>query len=259
MGRRFSRPPTLVSAPGQPAALLIGQGRILTADPMQPDSRLRLPATGRRTPGASGTSDPPTPLRPPRPVMTRGAAGINSGRNRLTTGWLFSTILSKTVPKVVDHEELRSHIRTAARRVFARRGLAGTGLKHVAREAGMGRASLYHYYPDKKSLLADLANELLREEEELFAKAASEGGSPAERIANVVAAVTELCGQWGSEGRLLLDLWASDMDRFAAALSAIRHDLAGVIADGQACGEIDSRLDPQAAAALVAGMIDGLM
>ena len=143
--------------------------------------------------------------------------------------------------------------------MFAERGLARTGLVHVAREAGMGRASLYHYYPSKQALLAELGEELLREEEELFAEAAAAEGSPAERIANVVAAVTDLYRRWGSQGRVLVDFWASDMERFAAALSAIRRDLAAVVADGQARGEIDPELDPLASAALIAGMIDGLI
>ena len=69
------------------------------------------------------------------------------------------------MPKVVDTAVQRREIRRAARRVFARRGVASTGLTHVAEAAGMGRSSLYHYYADKASLVRDLTRELLAEEE----------------------------------------------------------------------------------------------
>ena len=69
------------------------------------------------------------------------------------------------MPKIVDARAQRGEIRRAARRVFSRRGVAGTGLAHVAEAAGMGRSSLYHYYADKASLLRDLVRDLLAEVE----------------------------------------------------------------------------------------------
>ena len=72
------------------------------------------------------------------------------------------------MPKVVDAAEQRSRIREAARQVFARRGVAGTGLVHVAKAARISRSNLYHYYPDKAAPFRDLAQELLDEEEALF-------------------------------------------------------------------------------------------
>ncbi|HIE60581.1 MAG TPA: TetR family transcriptional regulator, partial [Microbacterium sp.] len=42
------------------------------------------------------------------------------------------------MPKIVDAEVQRDEIRDAARRVFAERGVRGTGLAPVAAAAGMG-------------------------------------------------------------------------------------------------------------------------
>ena len=90
------------------------------------------------------------------------------------------------MPKLVDARVQRAEIRDAARRVFSRRGVAGTGLAHVAAAAGMGRSSLYHYYPDKASLLRDLVRDLLREEEAIFLDALRGAGAPLERIERLV-------------------------------------------------------------------------
>lgn len=163
------------------------------------------------------------------------------------------------MPKLVDHDSARTEIRQAARRVFAERGIAGTGLTHVAREAGMGRASLYHYYPDKNALVAAVAEEMLAQEAELFMRAALDDGSPLDRIVEVAATVTELFEQWGADGKVLLQLWASDLDRFKPILAAIRDDLIVLIKEGRAADEIADDVDPGAAAALIVGMIDGLL
>jgi AcrR family transcriptional regulator len=163
------------------------------------------------------------------------------------------------MPKLVDHDTTRAEIRLAARRVFAERGLAGTGLTHVAREAGMGRASLYHYYSDKNALLAAVADEMLTQEGELFMRAVLDEGSALDRIVGVAATVTELFEQWGADGKVLLQLWASDLDRFKPMLSSIREDLAVLIKEGRAAGEIAADVDPRAGAALIVGMIDGLL
>ena len=77
------------------------------------------------------------------------------------------------MPKIVDRELLRKTIRRAARHVFSRRGIEAAGLVHVAKAAKIGRASIYHYYPDKAALVRDLVRDLLVEEEVLFSDAVS--------------------------------------------------------------------------------------
>jgi len=163
------------------------------------------------------------------------------------------------MPKVVDHEEARARIREAARAVFAEQGLARTGLVHVARRAGMGRASLYHYYPTKDALLAGLADDLLREELLAFAAAAGSSGDPFDAIVDVATGVTRLYGDWVGEGRIVMQFWAEHPERFRSALREIRSDLAGLVLRGQKGGSIDPVLDPMGAATVVAGIIDGVL
>ncbi len=163
------------------------------------------------------------------------------------------------MPKVVDTAEQRRGIRRAARRVFARRGIAGTGLTHVAKAAGMGRSSLYHYYPDKRSLVRDLVRDVLAEEEALFGASLRAGGTPLERIERLTEALTGLFDEWSKVGRMLFDLWSRDGSRFRPFFRAIRSDLAALVAEGQRTGEIDPELDPELAAATVIGTIDGML
>ncbi len=164
------------------------------------------------------------------------------------------------MPKVVDPELQRRTIRTAARQVFARRGVETVGLIHVARAAGIGRASIYHYYRDKASLVRDLVRDLLMEEEKLFAAALREAkGSPLRRIEHLAGELAELFADWAALGKMLLDLWSASGASFKPFFRRIRRDLADLIAQGQRAGEIDRALEPEQAATAVIAIIDGML
>jgi AcrR family transcriptional regulator len=163
------------------------------------------------------------------------------------------------MPKLVDPETQRSEIRAAARRVFSQRGVSGTGLGHVSKALGMGRSSLYHYYPDKASLMRDLLREILREEESLFAAIVHSEGSPLERAERLASALAGIFDQWTETTRMLLDLRLREARGFRAFFRRIRDHLAGLIEEGQRLGEMDAHLDPVLGAATLIATIDGLL
>jgi AcrR family transcriptional regulator len=195
-------------------------------------------------------------------------SGFPSGRSivdallHALTRCSISTMLSKkaiAMPKLVDAVVQRREIRRAAQRVFSRRGVKGTGLAHVAAEAGMARSSLYHYYPDKDTLVRDLLNELLAHEEALFAAVVGGDGSPLVRIERLIGALVESFEAWSAVGRVLFDLRASQTRRFRPFFRRLRQHLAATVVEGQRCGEIDASLDPELAASAVIGLVDGLL
>lgn len=163
------------------------------------------------------------------------------------------------MPKIVDHKDQRRQIREAARRVFARRGIEGTGLTHVAEAAGMGRSSLYHYYPDKRALLRGLARDLLVEEEELFRTAGEAEGDALERVERLATLIVAVFEEQAAVGRVLLQLWARDVARFRLLLERLRTHLATIISEGQADGCIAKSLDANLTGAIIIGMLDGLL
>jgi TetR/AcrR family fatty acid metabolism transcriptional regulator len=163
------------------------------------------------------------------------------------------------VPKVVDAAEQRARIREAAREVFARRGMTATGLAQIAAEAGMSRTGFYHYYPDKVALVRDLARELLGEEERLFEEALAGEGAVGQRIERLADAVLERFVAWSSYGRPLLEIWAQETRRLRPQLARMREVLASLIAQGQRDGEIAAELAPKETAAVLMGLVDGLM
>jgi AcrR family transcriptional regulator len=163
------------------------------------------------------------------------------------------------MPKIVDAAAQRAAIREAARTVFARRGLKGTGLAHVAAAAGVSRSGLYHYYRDQAALVRDVARELSAAEERLFAEALAHPGPVAERIERLANAVIERFSAWADLGPVLLEVWSTDASRLRPLLRRLRQSLGALIRQGQRRGEIAATLPPLETAALLIGAIDGLM
>jgi AcrR family transcriptional regulator len=163
------------------------------------------------------------------------------------------------MPKLVDHDRLRHRIRAAALAVFAARGVKGTGLAHVADQLGIGRSSLYHYYPDKTSLLADIARDLLAQEAAMFRAAVRESGSPRRRLEALIARLAGVLDEWAAVGPAVLDLRSISSRQFRRFYRRIRQDLASLIAEGQRARQFTTRLEPDAAASLVIATVDGLL
>ena len=59
--------------------------------------------------------------------------------------------------KAAGFDKQRAAIRDAAAREFAAKGYAAATIADVARECGVSKALMYHYYRDKQHLLADIA------------------------------------------------------------------------------------------------------
>lgn len=163
------------------------------------------------------------------------------------------------MPKLVDPAAQRREICRAARGVFQKRGLAGTGLEHVARAAGMGRSSLYHYFPDKDALLRELVKDQLAEEEALFRAAVTGAGSPLARIEQLMEAQVDLFPSWRETASLTVEMWSGHGRSFRPFFRRIRAGLARLIEEGQQLGEIDAKLDPTHTAAALVATIDGLL
>ena len=62
--------------------------------------------------------------------------------------------MARTIAK--DYDQKRAHILKTAARVFAEEGVARASMNLVARECGISKANIYHYYGSKDALLFDI-------------------------------------------------------------------------------------------------------
>jgi AcrR family transcriptional regulator len=76
----------------------------------------------------------------------------------------------------------REAILDAARRVFARKGLAATRIGDIAAEADISQGLLYHYFPNKEALFTAIVEGALRETAGMTTGALEAAGSAWERL-----------------------------------------------------------------------------
>ncbi len=110
------------------------------------------------------------------------------------------------MPKIVDHEEHRKTLAAEAAKLFSRQGYSALGMREIARELGLSKSALYHYFPTKKALFAASSAHVTQGvAEQAVALSAVTGGSVEERKTVMRDLFEALAPQTASEISLLMD------------------------------------------------------
>jgi AcrR family transcriptional regulator len=152
----------------------------------------------------------------------------------------------------------RRRVLDAAEALFARLGYEPTSMADVAERAGVGVGTLYHHFPDKRSLLLELIDDWGDRELER-----GRASMPAhwDRDADLRRLISEALVRASSELRknggfrlVLAELGERDLDVRArlARIDQVGMDRIGqFIAQYQAWGRVREEVDPRVAALLV--------
>lgn len=92
--------------------------------------------------------------------------------------------MARTIAK--DHGEKRTLIQKTAARVFADTGFDRTSMSMLAKECGISKAAIYHYYGSKDDLLFDILETHLKALRDRVAKITPAGKSPEEFLRAVI-------------------------------------------------------------------------
>ncbi|GAA6191579.1 TetR/AcrR family transcriptional regulator [Phaeobacter sp. NW0010-22] len=95
--------------------------------------------------------------------------------------------MARTIAK--DHDQKRAQILKSAARVFAREGFDRASMTQLARECGISKANIYHYYDSKDAILYDILEIYLRELRDLICGIQIEGLNAEERLHKVIAEI----------------------------------------------------------------------
>jgi AcrR family transcriptional regulator len=71
-------------------------------------------------------------------------------------------------PKIVNKEEKVRQILDAAKMVLSKKGYVKTTMQDIARQAGMGKGTLYEYFPSKESIFVGIIDAFFEEYLEIF-------------------------------------------------------------------------------------------
>jgi AcrR family transcriptional regulator len=84
------------------------------------------------------------------------------------------------------YEDHRRMILTHAAHLFAQRGYAATSMNEVADACGLAKASLYHYYRDKYSLLISIADTHVSRLRDVVAEVGDAGLTPKQELRELI-------------------------------------------------------------------------
>lgn len=95
--------------------------------------------------------------------------------------------MARTIAK--DYEEKRRQILKSAAKVFATEGFDRASMAQLARECGISKANIYHYYESKDAILFDILDDYLSGLKRRICSEKLDGLTPEARLRRVVSAI----------------------------------------------------------------------
>lgn len=156
---------------------------------------------------------------------------------------------ARTAPK-------REVILEATIRVLRDRGLSGLKVEEVAREAEVGKGTVYLYFQDKQDLLKALVEHHTFSYYQKVEKVVNQSASFRDRLAEVlrlrIAWVEEWRGLWAAVAR---EAHPEDTTGWLKGMHEhYQHLLEKLVQDGKARGEVRPELDTSLTAASIAAL-----
>jgi AcrR family transcriptional regulator len=96
--------------------------------------------------------------------------------------------------------QVHAAVVTAAAALVARHGMRGVTMSRIAETAGIGRATLYKYFPDVETILVAWHEERVSAHLEQLQEARRRGGSPLEQLRRVLETFASMTHRWGRHG-----------------------------------------------------------
>ena len=162
-------------------------------------------------------------------------------------------------------------IMEAAERVFIRQGYNGTRMADIAREAGIGKGTLYDYFSGKRDIFFRLFETFFAQTLQV---ATGDPGKPAKKLAGAAGLRTFFEGCLRSMGRasrinsLFLEFWSASLvheerhlflEKFQTVYGEFRRTVSEIIATGVESGEFRRDLKVHRLAAALVAVFDGLL
>lgn len=97
--------------------------------------------------------------------------------------------MARTIAK--DHGEKRAQILKSAAKVFAQQGFDRASMAELARECGISKANIYHYYDSKDAILFDILDCYLRDLRDRVCGLDIQGLQPDQQLHLIVSGILQ--------------------------------------------------------------------
>jgi len=130
-----------------------------------------------------------------------------------------------------DHDAKRAEIMKTAARSFADAGYHGASMSGLARDCGISKALIYHYYDSKEALLFDIIESHLSDLIVSVEEAGAESGDPETRLQHLVTALLDAYRDADAEHKVQINAMSALPDTYQVRLRELERRLVEIFAD----------------------------
>ncbi|MFQ6615311.1 MAG: TetR/AcrR family transcriptional regulator [Fidelibacterota bacterium] len=161
----------------------------------------------------------------------------------------------------------RASIINAAIRVFAHKGLEKGKIADVAKEAGIGKGTVYEYFTSKEDIFSAIEMSVMGEMMDQFDRLMGESLRPRERIQRIMEKGTDAIFDMGDAVLIITELWAQgarghwhglEESSLAKMYDRFRDRIKTVLREGISRGEF-RQMNVDGVATLILAFMDGLV
>jgi len=167
------------------------------------------------------------------------------------------------MPRIVDKAAKREDILQAAMRVFARKGYNYTKMSDVAQEAGIGKGTIYEYFPGKSQLLLEAYEAYLAASQKEVDRILQSDLDPLAKIQEIIFSIVRIYARDPDLMRVFFDFWVESMHSpagpqmdFKTLYETYRGLIRKLLREAELAGQIRSDLGPHVPSVLIA-LVEG--
>ncbi len=165
-------------------------------------------------------------------------------------------------PKIVNRAEKRRELALASIEVFGAKGFERTRMEDVARQAGVGKGTLYEYFKNKEELMDGAYQVLFMDMTAALIQERTPDESPTAILVGTLRRTMAAMREVGFAYRFFLEYMlhksrTGDTFDLGEFLNQYRQWLADLIQAGIDAGEFREEVPPYATAAAIAAWVDG--
>jgi len=161
----------------------------------------------------------------------------------------------------------RELIIEAAIKVFARDGLEKGKIADIAKEAGIGKGTVYEYFSSKEDIFQAIEHYVFTDFNLIFDQLSSSSLSPPQKLTALMENALDMFMEMGDVMLILMELWAqagrghvhgSDPSLFVEYYDDFRQRVESILEDGIKTGEL-RKMNKEGVATLLLAFMDGLV
>jgi len=168
-------------------------------------------------------------------------------------------------PIIVDKENKKQEILYAALRVFSRLGIPNVKMIDIAREAGIGKGTIYEYFRSKEEVIDETMKAFLSKMDNVNLAEQTSEHSPLQKVDFIVKGWMDILLADPLEAGVMVEMWAESLRKgklkenteLREVYKRYRDSIKDIITEGIQIGEI-RQVDAGSMATLIAATLDGL-